>query len=519
LFKATQFLHCDEESVNLHRDEDVLDTWFSSGLFPFSVFGWPDNSEDMKAFYPTSLLETGLDILFFWVARMVMMGLQLTDQLPFNTVYLHAMVRDKDGRKMSKSLGNVIDPLEVIDGCTLESLHKKLEAGNLPLKEIEKAKKDQSDDFPDGIPECGSDALRFGLLAYTVQGRDVNLDIKRVVGYRNFCNKLWNATKFALQFLDDFVPKENLLKNLMESDCVNLRDRFIISKLMSACDKVNNHLKNYRFGDAQYESYSFWIDDLCDVYLELIKPVVYNKSHENAQARWAAQATLWICVETGLRLLHPMMPFVTEELWQRLPGRGTLGPDEPETIMLCSYPQVEPLYSNIDLEGSMETILKIVRSCRSLRSSYQIPNKTLTKYYLKISGQGEAHVRGQISDVMTLGKGSSVEINVDQSLLPKSFAIDVVDDNTTLLMDIQGLVDFKAEVVKLEKNLSKTLPLLQTLETKMSAAGYEENVSTELKSQNVEKRDSLKKKIDEIEKAIENFKRFVIEDTTRADTN
>jgi valyl-tRNA synthetase len=186
-----------QDELELERDEDVLDTWFSSGLFPFSVFGWPDKTADLQAFYPTSLLETGLDILFFWVARMVMMGLQLTDKLPFNTVYLHAMVRDKDGRKMSKSLGNIIDPLEVIYGCTIESLHKKLESGNLPKKEIERAKKDQSADFPDGIPECGSDALRFELLAYTVQGRDVNLDIKCVVGYRNFCNKLWNATRFA----------------------------------------------------------------------------------------------------------------------------------------------------------------------------------------------------------------------------------------------------------------------------------------------------------------------------------
>jgi valyl-tRNA synthetase len=177
LEKAAELLGCPPEEVNIDRDEDVLDTWFSSGLFPFSVMGWPDNTEDLKAFYPGSLLETGLDILFFWVARMVMMGLELTDQLPFETVFLHAMVRDKEGRKMSKSLGNVIDPLEVINGCTLDSLHAKLDGGNLPPKEIARAKKEQTADFPDGIPECGSDALRFGLLAYTVQGRDISLDI------------------------------------------------------------------------------------------------------------------------------------------------------------------------------------------------------------------------------------------------------------------------------------------------------------------------------------------------------
>ncbi|CAM9933786.1 unnamed protein product, partial [Ectocarpus sp. 13 AM-2016] len=202
--------------VCLSQDEDVLDTWFSSGLFPFSVFGWPDvDSEDLKAFFPTTLLETGMDILFFWVARMVMMSLELTDVLPFKTVYLHAMVRDKFGRKMSKTLGNVIDPLEVIYGCDLDTLHKKLEVGNLPAKEMQKAKEGQKMDFPNGIPECGADALRFGLLAYTVQGRDVNLDISRVVGYRNFCNKLWNAVRFALTYLTDASPPLDLAAELI----------------------------------------------------------------------------------------------------------------------------------------------------------------------------------------------------------------------------------------------------------------------------------------------------------------
>lgn len=249
----------------MERDEDVLDTWFSSGLFPFSVFGWPDQTDDLQAFYPTSLLETGLDILFFWVARMVMMGLELTDQLPFHTVFLHAMVRDKEGRKMSKSLGNVIDPLEIIHGCSLESLQERLIAGNLPEKEIARAKKNNEIEFPDGIPECGSDALRFGLLAYTVQGRDINMDISRIISYRMFCNKLWNATRFALQILTDFSPASNLLDNLMSSGTMATRDRFMISRLMNSCKAINGCLESCRFGDAQQAVYSFWIDDLCDI--------------------------------------------------------------------------------------------------------------------------------------------------------------------------------------------------------------------------------------------------------------
>lgn len=503
--KAIDVLGCPADEVVIERDEDVLDTWFSSGLFPFSVFGWPDNTEDLKAFYPTSILETGLDILFFWVARMVMMGLQLTDQLPFHTVYLHAMVRDKEGRKMSKSLGNVIDPLEVINGCTLDHLLKKLESGNLPAKEVEKCKKDQRADFPDGIPECGSDALRFGLLAYTVQGRDVNLDIKRVVGYRNFCNKLWNATRFALQFVSDFQPTATLLDDLMSSGKMAIRDKFIMSRLMNACDNINTFLNEYKFGDAQQASYSFWIDDLCDVYLELIKPVVYDKSEANADARWAAQASLWLALETGLRLLHPMIPFVSEELWQRLPGRGTLGEDEPESIMIANYPQGNESYKNTEVESAMQKTLTIIKSCRSLRASYQITNKVLTKFYIKAT-EGEDVINAQLDDIKTLGKASAIEVNLDESSLPKEVGIDVVDDQTTVLMDIKGLVDYGAEIKKLEKNLKKTLPALQNLEKKINADGYEENVSADLKKANAEKLEGLQKKVSDINDAIENFK-------------
>ncbi|KAL7504799.1 hypothetical protein ACHAXN_004508 [Cyclotella atomus] len=482
--KAEKLLGCSRDDVVLERDEDVLDTWFSSGLFPFSVMGWPDNTDDFKAFYPTSLLETGLDILFFWVARMVMMGLQLTDTLPFHTVYLHAMVRDKDGRKMSKSLGNVIDPLEVIDGCTLQTLLDKLEGGNLPPKEVARAKKDQEADFPDGIPECGSDALRFGLLAYTVQGRDVNLDMKRVVGYRLFCNKLWNAT----------------------SGKMAVRDKFMISRLMACSETVNDCFTNYKFGDAQMESYSYWMNDVCDVFLELIKPVVYDKSDENKDSRWAAQATLWVAIEAGLRILHPMMPFVTEELWQRLPGRGTLGDSEPQTIMLAEYPQCNPAFRDLGAEESMEVAMKIIRACRSLRQQYNIANKVLTHFFVKIaSGSPEAAAIAQTDDIKTLGKAAVVDINPAEDVVPKSVGIVVIDESTTVLMDIKGLVDYAAEIKKLEKQLTKTTGPMDQLEKKMAAPGYEENVADDIKAKNIENLDGLKKKAADIEEAISNL--------------
>ena len=505
--KAEKALGCSRDEISLERDEDVLDTWFSSGLFPFSVMGWPEQTDDLKAFYPTSLLETGLDILFFWVARMVMMGLQLTDKLPFHTVYLHAMVRDKDGRKMSKSLGNVIDPLEVISGCTLETLLAKLDGGNLPPKEVARAKKDQSEDFPDGIPECGSDALRFGLLAYTVQGRDVNLDMKRVVGYRLFCNKLWNATKFALQFVSDFKPTANILDELMSSGKMALRDKFMISRLMACCDSVNTCFKNYKFGDAQAASYSYWMNDLCDVYLELIKPVIKDTSDENKDSRWAAQATLWIALEAGLRILHPMMPFVTEELWQRLPGRGTLGESETESIMLAEFPLCNEAYSNAESEQSMETTMNVIKACRSLRQQYNIANKVSTHFFVKVaSGQPEDSIKSQIDDIKTLGRASIVDVNIDEESIPKSVGIIVVDETTTVLMDIKGLVDYAAEIKKLQKQLKKNAHPLEQLEKKIAAPGYEENVSDEIKAKNLDNLTGLKKKAADIEDAIANFK-------------
>jgi len=496
LVKAQELLQCPSSNILLEQDEDVLDTWFSSGLFPFSVFGWPDETNDLETFYPTTLLETGLDIIFFWVARMVMMGLQLTGKLPFKHVYLHAMVRDKEGRKMSKSLGNVIDPLEVIDGCTLQSLLDKLDGGNLPLKEVQKAKQDQTRDFPQGIPTCGSDALRFGLLAYTVQGRDVNLDIKRVVGYRNFCNKLWNATKFALGFLEGFTPCEE--QNQIQVSTI--RNKYILSRLHVCCQVVNNSFREYKFGDAQRASYSFWMDDLCDVFLELVKPVLNAKNmsnNNNLGLVKETQATLFCCIEVGLRILHPMMPFVTEELWQRLPCRG-------ETIMLAPFPQSEDFPKDVNAEASMEITLLVIKACRSLRSSYNIANKILTNFYIIASEPSLKRIQEQTDDIMTLGKASSIQMNPEE--MPKQVGTFVVSEQVKVLLDLTGLIDFEAEILKLEKSFKKIQPLVKNLELKTSAPGYLAQVSPELKLADEEKLSSLQKKSAQFELAIKDLK-------------
>lgn len=508
--KALEKLGCSEDDLVLERDEDVLDTWFSSGLFPFSVMGWPDSTADLKAFYPTSLLETGLDIIFFWVARMVMMGLELTDTLPFHTVFLHAMVRDKEGRKMSKSLGNVIDPLEVINGCSLKALQDRLDGGNLPAKEVARAKKNNQEEFPDGIPECGSDALRFGLLAYTVQGKDINLDVKVVVGYRNFCNKMWNSTRFALMYLEDFQPTATLLDDLISSGKMAIRDQFMISRLMKGMEDVDQNFTAYKFGDAQRAAYQLWTNDMCDVYLELIKPIVQSKDEDNKDARWAAQATLWVALETQLRGLHPMMPYITEELWQRLPGRGTLGESEKPSIMLAEYPVIVDACKNDKAEESMSTTMEIVKACRSLRSSYNIKPKDLTHFFIKMTDETQAaDALSQVDDIKTLGSGSQVDINPADADIPGTVGTMVVNDSITVLVDLKGKVDFKTEIGRLNKNLGKAKGPMEQLEKKMATAGYQENVPDHLKKANDEKLTGLKKKCADIEEAIASFEKLL----------
>ncbi|CAN7127573.1 unnamed protein product [Brassica rapa subsp. narinosa] len=347
--------------LDLSQDPDVLDTWFSSGLFPLSALGWPDQTEELKAFYPGSVLETGLDILFFWVARMVMLAMKLSDGVvPFSKVYLHPMVRDAHGRKMSKSLGNGIDPLEVINGESLAGLQTRLKKGNLDSKELVVAKEGQVKDFPNGIPECGADALRFALVSYTAQSYNINMDVQRVVCYRQWCNKLWNAVRFAMMKLgDDYTPPvKTMCPETMPFSC-----RWILSVLNKAVIKTVDSLNGFELADAANTVYSWWQYQFCDVFIEAIKPCF---SGENSD-RTHAQDTLWVCLETGLRMLHPFMPFVTEELWQRLPSPK--GCEREASIMICEYPSPIEEWTNEKVEAEMEMVMATVKTIRTLRAA------------------------------------------------------------------------------------------------------------------------------------------------------
>lgn len=435
--------------VELAQDEDVLDTWFSSGLFPFSPLKWPNEDHlDYKAFFPTSLLETGHDILFFWVARMVMMSLSLTNKLPFHTVYLHAMVRDAHGRKMSKSLGNVIEPNEVIKGITLEELGQKLEQGNLAPKEVEKAKAGQAVDFPEGIPQCGGDALRFGLLAYTLQGRSINLDIKRVVAYRHFCNKLWNVAKFALgNFPDGFNPN-----GIQPSEKLQFEDEWIMSRFADMVAKTNAGMAGYAFADATTATYNFWLYDLSDVYLEVIKRRMQTEGDAGKEAdKKVALEVLYMCLDRGLRALHPMLPFVTEELYQRLPR----APWSVESIVIAQYPTNCPTWVAPRVEEDMESLQKICASFRSLATSVGLHPRERPNAFVR---HADAHIskvlQGQVALALHLGKIGGLTV-LGEARSPTGSVASVVNDQCTIYLQVADLVDLGKEAEKQEKKLAR----------------------------------------------------------------
>ena len=435
-----------ENALQLRQDEDVLDTWFSSALWPFSTLGWPEQTDRLRDFYPTQVLVTGFDIVFFWVARMIMFGLEFMDnQVPFEEVYVHGLVRDSHGQKMSKSKGNVLDPIDLIDGIDLESLVQKRTRGMMQPQMAKKIEQQTREEFPDGIQSYGADALRFTFTSLASTGRDVKFDMGRIEGYRNFCNKIWNATRFVLQNTEG--EDTGLGNEAIES---SLADRWIVSRLQRVEGEVARHLDNYRFDLASKELYEFIWNDYCDWYIELSKPVIYADEASDAQKR-AARQTLVRVLEAWLRLLHPIMPFITEELWQRVaPLAGKSG----DTIMLQPWPQPEEERIDPAAEAELAWVQQFIMGVRQIRSEMNIkPGQPLPVLLQNGNDSDRERLQRNQTFLESLARLESVTWLEPGEEAPES-ATALIGD-MKLLIPLAGLIDKEAELARLEKNIAR----------------------------------------------------------------
>jgi valyl-tRNA synthetase len=444
--------------VPLKQDEDVLDTWFSSALWPFSTLGWPEKTDFLERFYPTSVLITGFDIIFFWVARMIMMGMKFMDDIPFRTVYIHGLIRDGHGQKMSKSKGNVLDPLDLIDGIDLETLVRKRTTGLMQPQMAPAIEKLTRKEFPDGIPAFGTDALRFTFAALATTGRDIRFDLGRVEGYRNFCNKLWNAARFVLMQTEGKAVQAPAKPSVI--------DRWIISRMNRMVAEVETHFGEYRLDLAAQSLYEFIWNEYCDWYLEFAKATLQEAGDE---AGAATRHTLLHVLETSLRTLHPIMPFITEEIWQRTKPLLAIDGD---SIMLCAFPNAGPF--DLDAENDVDWTKGVIQGVRRIRSELNLPPAKRLDILFQAGGpedrERQSRFNGVLSQLARINSSQWVEEDADTA----QCAVALVGD-LKVLIPLKGLVDVEEELSRLNRQLEKEHAELKKSEGKLANSRFVEN--------------------------------------------
>jgi len=426
------------EDTKLRQDEDVLDTWFSSALWPFSTLGWPDKTPELSRFYPTDVLVTGFDIIFFWVARMIMFGLKFTGEVPFKDIYITGLIKDGQGQKMSKSKGNVLDPIDLIDGISLEDLLTKRTQGMMQPKMAEKIKKQTKQEFADGIPAFGTDALRFTFAALASFGRDIKFDLKRVEGYRNFCNKLWNASRFVLMKLEGEAINTNA--------SLSIADEWILSRLQATKVNVEKHLSDYRLDLMSHELYEFVWHDYCDWYLELSKPLLLNES-----TKAGTQATLIKVLDEMIALLHPIIPFITEEIYEQC---QTLLGNKQKSLMTQAYPEVENSLISNKAETEVKWLQTFILGIRQIRGEMNIPpSKPLPCFVQNISDIDQRCLDTHAQLLSSLAKLESIQQLSVNDDAPES-ATALVGE-MKVLIPLAGLIDKDQEIARLNKEIEK----------------------------------------------------------------
>jgi valyl-tRNA synthetase len=437
---AVREKHNLDGSVALEQDTDVLDTWFSSALWPFSTLGWPEKSKALEEFYPGNVLVTGFDIIFFWVARMIMMGIKFMGDVPFHEVYIHGLIRDGDGQKMSKSKGNVLDPLDLIDGIDLDSLVKKRTAGMMQDHLAPKIDEVTRKQFPDGIDQFGADALRMTFAALATTGRDVRFDLGRIEGYKNFCNKLWNAARYVL------MNTETLDEGDIEYSAA---DRWIRASLDETTRAMHRHFKSYRLDLAAQAIYEFTWHEFCDWYLELSKPILQSEESSAEQQR-GTRRTLIETLEAVLRLLHPLMPFITEEIWEQVAERAGI---DGETIMLRPYPEADDDARDDAAVADIEWVKQFILGIRQIRGEMDIsPGKVLPVLLQHAGAADRKRASEHALLLQRVGRVESVDIVEDE---PPAAATALLGD-MRLLVPMKGLIDVDAERARLDKLMDKT---------------------------------------------------------------
>ena len=452
--------------VELRQDEDVLDTWFSSGLWTFSTLGWPENTPELKAFHPTSVLVSGFDIIFFWIARMIMMTMHFIkdengkSQIPFKTIYMTGLIRDEEGQKMSKSKGNVIDPLDMIDGISLPELLEKRTGNMMQPQMAEKIAKRTEKQFPEGIEAHGTDALRFTLAALASTGRDINWDMKRLSGYRNFCNKLWNASRFVLM-------------NTEEKDCgqnggemeFSLADRWILAEYNNTVKAYREALDTYRFDIASNILYEFTWNQFCDWYLELSKPAVHKGT--DAQKR-AARHTLITVLESLLRLAHPIIPFITETIWQRV---KVVTGAEGDTIMLQPFPEYDASLNDEQALRDLEWIKETIVAVRNIRAEMNIaPSKPLEVMLRGASADAQRRVAENSNFLKAMARLESVRVMAEGETAP--VCVTKLVEGAEILIPMADLINKDDELARLDKELEKTEKEIAAIEGKLANDGF-----------------------------------------------